>query len=94
MKIKKGDTVVVISGKDKGKKGKVSKALPREDRVIIDGVNIKKKHMRPRKGGEKGQILEISTPIHVSNVALEGKMRKVSKTKSSTPEPVSKVKKN
>ena len=70
MKIKKGDNVIVISGKDKGKTGKVVRAFPREDRVIVGGVNIKKKHQRPTKSNQKGQIIDKTLPVHVSNVQL------------------------
>jgi len=70
MKIKKGDNIIVITGKDKGKNGKVIKALPSEDRVIVEGVNIKKRHMRPKKSGQKGQIVEIAASIHVSNIQI------------------------
>lgn len=74
MKIKKNDSVIVIAGKDKGKTAKVAKAFPREDMVIVEGVNMKKKHERARKSGSKGQIVEKAMPIHVSNVMLlEGK---------------------
>ena len=68
MHIKKGDKVTVISGKDKGKSGTVARAFPKLDRVIIDGVNVVKKHQRAQKGGKKGQIIERPLPIHVSNV--------------------------
>lgn len=68
MKIKKGDKVIVITGKDKGKSGPVVKAFPKLSLVLIDGVNIKKLHRRARKQGEKGKIVEQATPIHVSNV--------------------------
>jgi len=70
MKIKTGDTVLIISGKDKGKKGKVIKSLPREGRIIVEGINIRKKHVRPRREGEKGQIVEVPAPFDVSNVKL------------------------
>lgn len=70
MKIKKGDTVVVIAGTDKGKTGKVLRALPQRDQVIVDGVNIKKRHQRPKQSNQKGQILEKTIPVHVSNVQL------------------------
>lgn len=70
MKIKKGDTVVVIAGKDKGKKGKVIESFPRELRVVVEGVNMHKKHAKPRRSGQKGQIVAFAAPIHVSNVAL------------------------
>ena len=70
MKIHKGDTVLIITGKDKGRKGKVIQALPREERIIVEGINIKKKHIKPRRAGEKGQIVEIPAPLPVSNVKL------------------------
>ena len=70
MKIKKGDTVLIISGKDRGRKGKVLKAFPKEQKVLVESINLKKKHVRPKREGEKGQIVQISAPIHVSNVKL------------------------
>jgi large subunit ribosomal protein L24 len=70
MKIKKGDTVLVISGKWKGKTGKVLRAFPREMKVLVEGVNIVKKHQRPKRTGEKGEIVEIPKPISVSKVKL------------------------
>ena len=70
MKIKKNDNVIVIAGKDKGKTGKVIKALPERDMVIVSGVNMKKKHQRPQKSGQKGQIIEKSLPVHISNVMI------------------------
>lgn len=68
MKIKKNDNVIIIAGKDKGKKGKVIKCLPQIEKVIIEGLNKVKRHQKPRKEGKKGEVLEISSPIHVSNV--------------------------
>jgi large subunit ribosomal protein L24 len=68
MKIKKGDQVLIISGKDKGRKGKVIKACPKEERVSVEGINIRKKHVRPKKSGEKGQIIQTPAPLHISNV--------------------------
>lgn len=70
MKIKKNDTILVITGKDKGKKGKVLKAFPRQNKVIVEKINIVKKHRRPRKEGEKGQIVEMPKPIDSSNLKL------------------------
>lgn len=70
MKIKKGDQVIVISGKDRLKKGKVLKAFPKEAKVLVEGLNLRKKHVKPKKSGEKGQIVQISFPITVSNVKL------------------------
>ena len=69
MRIKQGDKVVVIAGKDKGKEGKVLKTLKNSSKVIVEGVNIVKKHIKPN-GGEEGRIAEIEMPIHVSNVML------------------------
>ena len=73
MHVKKDDKVIVLSGKDKGKTGTVVKALPKEDRIIVSGVNVLKVHNKPRKGGEKGQIIDKTMPIHVSNVKIVGK---------------------
>ncbi len=70
MKIKQGDNVIVISGKHKGAVGKVVRALPRDTRVVVEGVNIRKKHQRAKRRGEGGQIVEIAHPLHVSNVML------------------------
>ena len=69
MKIKQGDKVVVIAGKDKGKEGKVLKTLKNSSKVIVEGVNIVKKHIKP-SGGEDGRIAEIEAPLHVSNVMI------------------------
>ena len=68
MRIKKGDTVEVISGKDKGKKGKVVRTLPKQDRVVVEGVNIVTKHEKPRGPQNPGGITKTEAPIHVSNV--------------------------
>lgn len=68
MRIKKGDTVVVITGKDKGKKGKVLQVLPKKDRIIVEGVNIITKHQRPNQQMQQGGIINREAAIHVSNV--------------------------
>jgi large subunit ribosomal protein L24 len=70
MRIKKGDTVVVISGADKGRKGKVLKAFPKKDRVIVEKVNFIKKHTRPTQQNPQGGIVQMEAPVHVSNVKL------------------------
>ena len=70
MKIKKGDNIIIIAGKDKGKTGTVSRTFPKKDFIIVSGLNLKKKHQRPRKSGEKGQIIDIAMPIHISNVMV------------------------
>jgi large subunit ribosomal protein L24 len=70
MKIRKNDTVVIIAGKDSGKKGKVRRALLNEDRVIVEGLNMIKRHSRARKAARQAGIIELEAPIHVSNVML------------------------
>lgn len=70
MKIKKGDNVLVISGKDRGRKGKIIDVLPKEDKIVIEGMNIHKKHAKPKKQGEKGQKVEIPAPFYASNVKV------------------------
>ncbi|NBD74284.1 50S ribosomal protein L24 [Patescibacteria group bacterium] len=71
MKIKKGDTVTVIAGKDKGKTGVVQEALPATEQVLVEGVNVMKKHQKPRGQDKKGGIIDVTRPIHVSNVMLQ-----------------------
>lgn len=68
MHVKKGDKVQVISGKDKGKQGVILKALPKQNRVIVEGVNIVKKHSKPTQANPQGGIIEMEAPIHASNV--------------------------
>ena len=69
MKIKKGDNVIIIAGSNKGKHGKVLKAMPSENKVIVEGVNMRKKAHKSKKKGDPSQILEVAMPIHVSNVS-------------------------
>ncbi len=70
MKIKKGDKVVVLSGKDRGKEGEVSFVSPQKGKLIVDGVNISKKHQRPTKETMQGGIIDKEMPIDASNVAV------------------------
>lgn len=70
MKIKKGDNIIAISGKDKGKQGKVIKTLPKDRSVIVENINLKKKHQKPKTGGKKGEKIETPRPISVSSVML------------------------
>jgi len=70
MHVTKGDQVVVLSGDDKGKRGKVLRALPRKQKVVVDGVNVVKKHRKARQQGEESQILSFPAPIPVSKVML------------------------
>ena len=84
MKIKKGDKVIVITGKDKGKTGTVDKAFPKENRVIVSGVNMVKRHTKPTQENAGG-IVSKEAPIHVSNVAIvDPKTGKASKIGSKT----------
>lgn len=70
LKVRRGDTVRVLRGKDRGKKAVVMAALPQEGRLLVEGVNMVKKHVRPKRSGEKGQRVTIASPIPVSNVQL------------------------
>jgi len=70
MKIQKNDQVLITRGKDKGKKGKVLRGLPKKNQILVENINIKKVRKKPKKSGEKGQTVEIAFPIYVSNVKL------------------------
>ncbi|AFH48635.1 Ribosomal protein L24 [Ignavibacterium album JCM 16511] len=70
MKIKKNDTVMVIAGNDRGKTGKVLKVFPKESRVIVEGINLRKRHTKPSQRNPQGGILEKEAPIHISNVMI------------------------
>lgn len=70
MKVKKGDKVIVIAGKDRGKTSTVVRVLPRENRVILDGLNLSKRHRRPSAQNRKGQIIDRAMPMHASNVQI------------------------
>lgn len=71
MHVKKGDNVIVLTGKDKGKSGAITRAFPKMNKVLIDGVNIKKVHEKKKKQDGKGQIIEKAYPIDASNVRLK-----------------------
>lgn len=68
--VKTGDTVVVIAGKDKGKQGKIKAAMPDKSRVVVEGVNLVKRHTKPTQANPKGGIISKEAPIHVSNVMI------------------------
>lgn len=74
--IKKGDTVTVLSGNEKGKSGKVLETFPKLNMVLVEGVMMRKKHQKARREGQKGQIIDKHFPIHASNVALDAKKAK------------------
>lgn len=69
-KIKKGDHAVVISGKDRGKSGKVLAVFPARMRILVEGIGLRKKHQRPRRAGQKGEVITMPTSIHMSNALL------------------------
>ena len=87
MKVKVGDKVKVLAGKDKGKEGRVLVTLKKKDRVV-EGINIVKKHLKPGRTNETGGILETENPIHVSNVKVVTEEKKAKTTKKSTKKEV------
>ena len=82
MKIKVGDQVKVIAGKEKGKEGKIIKTLKKENKVVVEGLNKIKKHLKPRYTGQNGSIEEVEAPIHVSNVKKIEETQKAKKAKT------------
>ena len=93
MKVKVGDNVRVITGSNKGKEGKVLKVLKNENRVIVDGVNIVKKHVKPNRENESGGILETEAPIHASNVKVVAKKETKKEVKKEEKKEVKETKK-
>ena len=71
MNLKKGDKVIVIAGRDKGKSGVIQKVIPESNRVVVEGVNVRKKHQKPTQANPEGSIVEVYAPIDASNVMLE-----------------------
>ncbi len=93
MKIKVGDEVLVIAGRDKGKNGKVIKTLKNDNKVVVEGINIVKKHVKPNNQNDKGGIFDIESPIHVSNVKkIEATKKETKKVKETEPKKESKKK--
>lgn len=70
MNIKKGDTVKILSGNDKGKTGEVIEIIPKTEKIVVKGINIRKKHVKPRKQGEEGGIISVECPIHSSKANI------------------------
>ena len=83
MAIKVGDNVKVLAGKDKGKEGKVIRTLKKDNKVVVEGINMVKKHVKPRGMNEVGSITDVEAPIHVSNVKLNTKDAKKAKATKS-----------
>ncbi len=90
MKVRVGDNVLVLAGKDKGKEGKVVKTLKQIDKVVVEGVNVVKKHSKPTNNNDKGGIFSIEMPIHVSNVKVVKETKK--EIKKDTKKEVKEVK--
>jgi large subunit ribosomal protein L24 len=82
MHVKKGDTVTVITGKDKGKSGKIVRSLPARQLVIVEGLNLKNRRVRARKTKEVGQTVQFAAPIHVSNVKIQTAPKKAAAKKA------------
>ena len=81
--VKSGDRVVITAGKDKGKTGNIKKAMPSEGKVIVEGVNVSKKHLKPKNNNGTGEIVEVERPIHRSNVmVIDPKTKKPTKIKA------------
>mgnify|MGYP004635368691 FL=1 len=96
MKIKVGDNVQVITGSNKGKEGKVLRVFRKEGKVVIDGINIVKKHVKPNRTSETGGILEVEAPIHISNVKVLDKKetkKEAKKVEKTTKKETKKVEK-
>ena len=70
LKVKKGDTVKILSGNDKGKTGEVIEIMPTSEKIMVKGINIRKKHVKPRKQGEEGGIIQLECAIHISKVSV------------------------
>ena len=89
MKVKVGDNVKVIAGKDKGKTGRVIKTLKKDNKVVVEGINIIKKHVKPNRMNEVGSIVEVEAPIHVSNVSvIKEEAKKTTKKSTKTSKKV------
>ncbi len=71
MSVKKGDTVTILKGKDAGKSGKVLRVIPKENKVVVEGINLYKKHQRPKKQGQKGEMVSLPRAINRSNIAVK-----------------------
>lgn len=68
MRLKKNDNVLIISGKDRGRKGKIMKVLPKDGKIVVEGMNIHKRHRKPKRQGQKGEVVEFPAPLDVANV--------------------------
>lgn len=86
MKVKVGDNVRILAGKDKGKEGRIIKTMTKENKVVVEGINIVKKHIKPNRMNEVGSIVDVEAPIHVSNVKLVESKKAAKKPAKETKE--------
>ncbi len=93
MKVKVGDNVKIIAGKDRGKEGKVIRTLKNENKVVVEGINMNKKHSKPTNNNDKGGIFDIEAPIHVSNVKVVTASKTAKKSEKTTVKEKNKVEK-
>lgn len=84
MKVKVGDNVRILAGKDKGKEGRIIKTLKKDNKVVVEGINVIKKHVKPNRMNEVGSIVEVEAPIHVSNVKVVEETKKETKKAKTT----------
>ena len=84
MKVKVGDNVKVLAGKDKGKEGRILKTIKKDNKVVVEGINIIKKHVKPNRMNEVGSIVEVEAPIHVSNVKVVDSKKSSAKKETTT----------
>lgn len=84
MKVKVGDNVKILAGKDKGKTGRIIKTLKKDNKVVVEGINMVKKHVKPNRTNEVGSIIDMEAPIHVSNVKLTEETKKEVKKEAKT----------
>ncbi len=93
MKVKVGDNVLILAGKDKGKEGKVIRTIKKDNKVVVEGINIVKRHSKPTNTNDKGGIFDIEAPIHVSNVkVISAEVAKTKKVKAKAADKKEEVK--
>ena len=91
MKVKVGDNVKILAGKDRGKEGKIIKTLKKDNKVVVEGINMIKKHVKPNRMNEVGSIVEMEAPIHVSNVKVVEETKKAEKKETAKKETTKKT---
>lgn len=94
MKVKVGDNVQILAGKDKGKTGRIIKTLKKDNKVVVEGINMVKKHVKPNRMNEVGSIIDMEAPIHVSNVKVVEEKKATKNAKAAKKENTTKSKEN